>query len=618
VRETTTSASARILVIDDNRSIHDDFRKILAPNPGRRSAALTATEAALFGEPATDAPAPEQFELDDAYQGREGFDLLRRALEEGRPYVVAFVDVRMPPGWDGVQTIVRLWEQDSHLQTVICTAHSDYSWKQVVEKLGQTDQLLILKKPFDPVEVRQLACALTTKWRLARQAQSRMAGLEELVARRTRALRASNQQLSRLNADLTIARDLADAASRAKSQFLAHVSHEIRTPLTAVLGFAETLLEHELSEAERQEAIRTICRNGQHLLTLINDLLDLSKIESGQMEVFRQPCRLADLVGEVLSLMGTAAREKGIALQVDAAGPVPEAIQTDSLRLRQILLNLVGNAIKFTDSGFVRLHLALVPCAPAGDGPRADACLQVEVVDSGIGMSRAQIADLFQPFVQVDADATRRHGGTGLGLAISKRLIELLGGHIAVTSRPGHGSTFRIVIPAGPLDHLRLVSPPHWSVPGKTAADAAPTQAEPLRRPGRILLVEDGPDNQRLIAHWLSRLGAEVVVAENGRVALELLDASTLADGKFDLVLMDMQMPELDGYQATALLRQRGCKLPIVALTAHAGAGHRAQCLQAGCDEFLTKPVDRTRLAAVVRNYLEGATPPTADTTPSS
>ena len=603
--ECVDAANVRILVIDDNRAIHEDFRKILAPPNPAQATALVEAEAALFGDASAGRRVRPQFEVDSAYQGQEGRDLLRKALDEGRPYVLAFVDVRMPPGWDGIHTIARLWEEDPDLQAVICTAYSDYSWDDVVEQLGETDRLLILKKPFDPAEVRQLASALTAKWQLTKQVRSKLTDLEYVVAERTSQLQQANDELYQLNAQLVAARDVAQAANQAKSRFLANMSHEIRTPMTAILGFAETLLEPDLPEAKRREAIETICRNGQHLLRLINDILDLSKIESGRLEVTRGPCQLRELVEEVVDLMRPQAEGKGLAFGAECVGAVPETIQTDATRLRQILVNLVGNALKFTETGFVRVRVSFVR-SPAGDD-RAPAEPQVlfEVVDTGIGMTDAQVERVFQPFVQADAQTTRRYGGTGLGLAVSQRLARMLGGDIAVESRRAEGSVFRVHIPAGPLNGTRFVDEKTWEQRAPAQATAAsPASALRLPSPCRILIAEDGPDNQRLIVHFLRTAGAETAVADNGRTAGELA-AAAAADGRpFDVILMDMQMPDLDGYESTKLLRARGHTGPILALTAHASNSDREKCLAAGCDDFLTKPIDRGRLIHAVEHWL--------------
>jgi PAS domain S-box-containing protein len=390
------------------------------------------------------------------------------------------------------------------------------------------------------------------------------------------------------------ARQAAEAANRAKSEFLANMSHEIRTPMTAILGFADILAENPRNE-EAAEAARIMKRNGAHLLGLINDILDLSKIEAGKQTVERVRCSPRGLLEEVLSTMRVRADAKALPLSLEYVGPVPPQIHTDPTRLRQILVNLLGNAIKFTEAGGVRL-VVRTDVSPAGE-----AVLCCDVIDTGIGMSHEQMKALFQPFSQADTSACRRFSGTGLGLAISKRLAGMLGGDITVASVLGQGSTFRVTIATGPLDDGSAA--PAASV---TATPAAASAVEPELH-CKLLLAEDGPDNQRLIAFVLRKAGAEVKVVDDGREALEQALAQAAQGTPFDLILMDMQMPELDGYGATRELRRQGYRGPIVALTAHAMTEDRQKCLDAGCDDYLAKPIDRRALLQLVARYTDAS-----------
>jgi len=403
---------------------------------------------------------------------------------------------------------------------------------------------------------------------------------------------------------LVTARNEADAASRSKTEFLANMSHEIRTPMTAILGYVDLLADHGDSAPNapsREEAVETIRRNARHLLSLINDVLDLSKVEAGQMHMDRQRVRTLDLVQDALRLMDDRARQKGLALRLILDGDVPDTISTDPTRLRQVLINLLGNAVKFTDQGAVTLTLRR-PDLQSG-------MVAFEVADTGIGMTPEQLSRLYQPFMQADMSTTRRYGGTGLGLAITRRCVDILGGTIAVRSAPGSGTSFTFTIDAGDLQGAQ----PARLRSGEPAAG----EGGPLRLPSavrqplsgvRVLLAEDGLDNQRLIRFHLERAGARVDVVDNGAKAVERVQDSSRLE-RHDVVLMDMQMPVMDGYEAVRRLVAAGERVPIIALTAHAMPGDREKCVEAGCHDYLCKPVDARALIAAIRHAIApGAT----------
>ena len=386
------------------------------------------------------------------------------------------------------------------------------------------------------------------------------------------------------------AKEAAEAANLAKSEFLANMSHEIRTPMTAIIGFAEMLRHKNQSEASRIECADIIGRNAAHLLELINGILDLSKVEAGQMKVERIACDLAGLLSEVVSLMRPLAAEKGLGFEVTFQGAIPCLIQSDPSRFRQILINLLANAVKFTESG--KIDMRIMEVAPGGP----NMVLRIDVSDTGIGMTRAQLAKLFQPFTQGDASITRKFGGTGLGLTISKHLAKLLGGDLMAQSQPSSGSTFTLLIDAGASAGVeRMQGLTEATLP--TVLDRS-AKAEIYLR-GRILLVEDGADNQRLLRMQLSGAGGSVVSAWNGQMAVDMATTQP-----FDLILMDMQMPVMDGYNATMELRRRGLTTPIIALTAFAMAEDRDKCMLCGCTAYLSKPVIEKTLLAAVDQYL--------------
>lgn len=398
---------------------------------------------------------------------------------------------------------------------------------------------------------------------------------------------------------LRAAKDSAEAANSAKTEFLANVSHELRTPLTAVLGYADLLLEDPRLPTDLSAGVETIRRSGKHLLGLINDLLDISKIESGHMTFERLACSPGALVREVEALMRERATSRGLALSVEFCAPLPSAVHTDPTRVRQILINLVGNAIKFTHSGAVLVRVTLTDALPRP-------LLSISVRDSGIGIDPEGLERLFKPFSQADTSTSRRFGGTGLGLAISRRLARLLGGDISVTSTPGRGSTFRLTIDPGDLSNV-----PTMDSPQPAAGPAPPSLPPPIPRSLtdlRLLLAEDGPDNQRLIKHVLTKAGARVDLADNGARAVENALIAEASGRPYDLILMDVQMPEMDGHEATAALRAAGYAGPILALTAHAMAGDRDRCLEAGCNDYLTKPIDRAKLIDACARWARPAT----------
>jgi signal transduction histidine kinase len=396
---------------------------------------------------------------------------------------------------------------------------------------------------------------------------------------------------------LVAARDAATSASRAKSLFVANVSHEIRTPMTAILGYTDVLAESDLSEAERREAIETLRRNGHHLLALINDMLDLSKIEAGGLEIRRSEVSPISVAQHVVALLRERARTKGLLLELELASDLPDRMYSDALRVQQILVNLIGNAIKFTERGGVRL----VVSHRTVSGPPGE--IAFEVIDSGIGIAAADRERVFAPFSQADASESRRYGGTGLGLAISLGLAQQLGGTLELESEPGRGSTFRLRLPMGEPSAADRGAPPPPIDAERVVRETAPQQSRSQLH-GRVLVAEDGIDNQRLIERLLSRAGLELEFAGDGRAAIDQALAAEAEGRPFQAVLMDMQMPELDGYAATQALRDAGYARPIIALSAHAMTEDRERCLACGCDAFASKPIDRRALVDLLAEYL--------------
>jgi signal transduction histidine kinase/DNA-binding response OmpR family regulator len=411
---------------------------------------------------------------------------------------------------------------------------------------------------------------------------------EELLQQRAERLEAERARAE-------AAQQSADAANHAKSAFLANMSHELRTPLTAIIGYAEQLLSADAAETRISYA-EVIRRNGEHLLDILNDVLDMSKIEAGKMTVLARPFSLRSLLVDITSLMRPRALQKGLAFELEIGSAFPRAVTADAVRTRQVLINLVGNAIKFTDRGAVRVKVHF---------DEANLRVRIAVVDTGPGLTRDAQERLFSPFSQADDSPSRAHQGTGLGLFISRRFARMMGGEIQLESVYGEGSTFTLELPVEAADASMLVDSVDESLRPPSRAVSLP--ADSLAG-GRVLLAEDGLDNQRLIATILRQAGAAVDVVGDGEAAVEAALRAREAD-PYHVILMDMEMPKLDGYGATARLRAAGYRLPIVALTAHAMDAHRERTLTSGCDDHLVKPLDRRALLEAIRKRLPAQSP---------
>ena len=437
------------------------------------------------------------------------------------------------------------------------------------------------------IDERNSAMAVLASWNDA---------LETRVAERTRAIETRDRKLVETNRELIVAREHAQESSRLKSQFLANMSHEIRTPMNALMAMNSLMLRADLSDEQRRRA-RVIQNSSNDLLNLLNDILDISRIEAGKLEIELIRFDLAELVDDLSAAMLPTVRDKGLELITRIHPAVPTRLVSDPLRVRQILANLLSNAIKFTPEGQVRVDVT------AGVTTEGDACLRFDVTDTGIGFPKEHAARVFEAFTQLDASVSRRFGGSGLGLAIVRQLVHLLGGKAGVESEEGKGSNFWVELPilldsaADAGDVPRVAS----------ARDDNDPLSRGLRHDLRVLLVEDNEVNQAVATEILTNAGCEVALAENGEVALRLT-----ADDTFDLVFMDCQMPVMDGYETTKRIRAResgDVHLTIVALTAHAMTEERQRCLDAGMDDYLTKPIDMGRLKAILLRYGGAADP---------
>jgi nitrogen-specific signal transduction histidine kinase/CheY-like chemotaxis protein len=393
---------------------------------------------------------------------------------------------------------------------------------------------------------------------------------------------------------LEIAQQESQRASEAKSAFMANMSHELRTPMTAVLGFADMLGE-ELSDPSHIGKVETIKRNGEYLLALLNDILDLSKIEAGQLKIERHTLNVKNLIEEVHTLMDIRAVEEGIPLYVDWNPAIPLEITADETRVRQVLVNLISNALKFTDHGEVRIGVDV-------NQQEGQPILEISVTDTGIGIYQQQLSELFKPFSQTGFSQRRRFGGTGLGLSISKRLAEGMGGAISVESEPGVGSRFTLSLPLSAKQLEKQYSSPALAL-APTSSPVVAQEALPTIE-SRILLADDRRDIWRIGKYFLEKAGATVTVVEDGLQAVEETERAARDGRPFDLIIMDMQMPVMTGPEAVAELRQAGFDRPIIALTADVMDGEREACIAMGCNDYFPKPINGSGLVKLVAMHL--------------
>ena len=569
----------RILIVDDNAEIHEDFKKILLLTKTTKNDATIELERDLFGIASRpDAAAmASSYDIADAFQGEEAIAMVDQAEAEGKPFALAFMDVRMPPGIDGIETIERIWKKHPNIEMVICTAYSDYSWDQMLQKLGFTDHLLFIKKPFDGVGVKQIALAMTTKWRFDRINRENVINLESEVEKRTAELKAMMENLSKL-------KDQAEAATKAKSEFLSNMSHEIRTPMNAVIGFGD-LLKHTKLDDVQKDYVETICSSGELLLSLINDILDISKIESQKVTLEEIDFDLEYMIDSILKLLRQRVKGKKLDLILMYPENIPRYLKGDPTRIRQIVINLVGNAIKFTDEGKVT-----VTVRPNDGGTAANAemvGLELSIKDTGIGIPREKHQAIFEAFTQVDSSITRKYGGTGLGLTITQSLVKLMGGTIRVESEEGKGTDFIVTLA------LKKGQPVIYN--NITLIDSKGLRAK------RAVIVDDNVQSREILTNFCVSAGMEVVCSVgSAQNALEWLEKD---ENAADVVLSDIIMLGTDGYSLCKEIRRndRLKAMMVVALTSDAMPGATERTSSAGFDAYLSKPFTRNELYGILQ-----------------
>lgn len=512
-------------------------------------------------------------------------DLVSR-LDEGVGAILTTEEVLGSPGAKKIIDVLARQPKWSAIPVIAFYSQNtsaDPFQKKAAHPLHTLTDVTFLKRPVEAATLFSAVSAALRDRNRQYQIRELLLRLEEDIEHR----KWHEKQLRKANEELEFSKNEALIANRAKSQFLANMSHEIRTPLGVIMGFLDLLKSEGSSVGDHASFMDVIERNSQQLLRLIDDILDLSKVEAGKISIERVNFSLVELLLTLSSALSLKAREKGIEFKLSLATSIPEVISSDQVRIRQILVNLIGNAIKFTSSGQVELVVSY-----------QSPTLKFLVKDTGIGISAEQASNLFEPFRQADSSMTRKYGGTGLGLALSKRLAQALGGDLVlVESHLNQGSQFEASIMIKPIENVKMVNSDNLT--GGFEKSNQPEDEKGRLSGLKVLLVEDSPDNRRLITTYLKKTGAQVSSAEDGHEGVKRALGESV-----DVVLMDVQMPRMDGHQAMRKLRSVGFSRPIIALTAHAMKEERDRCFESGCTDYLTKPISKTHLINVLSRYL--------------
>ena len=594
-----------------------------------------------------------EWDVQHATSTGDALDQLRGAADASMPFAIMIVDPEHiaadGSSNGGIRLVHDAWEHDPELRILVATPSDGLPWADLLSQLGSRVQWTPVDV-HDTLGLRQSLLVAERDWSRARWQSERIAelerkmdapndglegvfgksaqeyvdavrekleteqSLEEKVTeleQLTNDLVTENEQRKRVEKalqdkhtqyqeivdelveyanEVRASSDRIEAISRAKTDFLTNMNHELRTPLNAILGFVSTLRgDPSISEADRQSMLAILERNGEHLLFVIGNILDLVQLEDDALPIETAPCDLDALLREVYGSLESAAKGKGLDATLDCTDDLPGRVECDARRVRQILRNICDNAVRFTETGRVAMEVRLIE----GDERPS---LRVRIIDSGCGIDESCRDAIFQAFQQADNSTSRTHDGVGVGLTLSSRIADAMGGHVRLAQSSPDGSTFEIVVP---VDVLETSAEPTPATPKSAAAADDTSDLDGLR----VLYVEDGLDNQRLVSVLLKKVGVDVTLAENGLIGYHAAMDAVAAETPFDLILMDMQMPEMDGYEATRKLREESYDGSIVALTAHAMTGDRERCLEAGCDHYETKPINKQKLYAVVRSY---------------
>lgn len=552
-----TDKRIRILIVDDNKDIHDDFQLILQPTKTQQDEELEDLINQVLDEPSTHQDDDCQFELDSAFQGQQALKLVEQADKSGKPYTLIFMDIRMPPGWDGIETIRQIWKKYPHVEMVICTAYSDFSWEEINQTLGGSHHLLVLKKPFDRMEVKQLALSLSVKAAYYKKNLQHISELERSVKNRTR--------------ELEKAKIEAESANRAKSNFLANMSHELRTPLNAILGYAELMTREDDLSTIQEEHLNIVQRSGNHLLSLINNILDLSKIEAGLMEKTESIFNLKSLLKDVRQMLLPRCQRHQLLLKTEVADNVAETVKGDERKLRQILINLLGNAVKFTSSGQISLSII-----------KQQNKIKFCISDTGQGIPKQDLNKIFGAFQQ--SITTSNEAGTGLGLNICYNFVKLLGGTLEVESTLGEGSSFFFSIHLPEIKNKQLSQNQDQKV--------IAIQGD---KKWSILVVDSDSLNRVFLSKLLKNVGFNIIEATNGLEGYDCYQKQPI-----DLIISAVKMPVMDGKSLIKMIRKNNSELPFVFTSTFVLGSDENNLLSLKANAFIAKPISINKLFQII------------------